>query len=90
MKKIWQGLGKAWNYFNGKKTYIGGIVYLVAKGGQAFAPSLLPREQYEFIEMVGEGLLGLGIGHKMVKSQTVNDAIKKAQGMVNKGKPEKQ
>lgn len=90
MKKIWQGLKKAWDYFNGKKTYIGAIVYFAAKGGQAFAPTLLPHEQYEFIEMVGEGLLGIGIGHKLVKSETVNNAIKKAQNSIQKGKPNNQ
>jgi len=82
MKKIWQGLGSVWNYFNGKKTYIGGIVYLLAKGGQAFAPTLLPHDQYEFIQIVGESLLGVGLGHKLVKSETVNNAIKKAQSSI--------
>lgn len=90
MKKIWQGLGKAWNYFDGKKTYIGGIVYLLAKGGQAFAPTLLPPQQYEFIQIVGESLLGVGLGHKLVKSDTVNNAIKKAQNSMQKGKPNNQ
>ena len=75
---------KAWSYFDGKKTYLGAIVYFAAKGGQAFAPNLLPKEQYEFIELVGEGLLGFGLGHKIVKSQTVNDAIKKAQSSIKK------
>ena len=39
--------------------------------------------QYEFIEYVGEGLIGLGLGHKAVKTKTVTDAIKRAQSSMN-------
>ena len=74
---------KAWRYFTGKKTIIGGSLVLLAKGGQAFFPDLLPEAQYEFIETLGEGIMGVGMLHKVVRTDKVNDAIKLAQNKFN-------
>ncbi len=75
MKKIFK---KIWIFLSGKKTIIGASIMLAAKGGKTFFPDLLAPEQYEFIETLGEGITTLGIGHKMVKAENVNEAIKRA------------
>lgn len=83
MKKIWKFVKnktvRTWNFLDGKKTTIGTVLYVAAKAGQAFAPNLIDPAQYEFVEMVGAGLAGVGLTHKAVKTRVVNDAIKRAQ-----------
>lgn len=90
MKKIWKNIKgsalKSWKYLDGKKMFIGGAIFLFAKGGKALAPNLLEPAQYEFLEYVGEGIAGVGWMHKVAKTNTVNDAIKRAQKVMNSRK----
>lgn len=83
-KKIKKGTINIWNVLDGNKTTIGAILLVAAKGGKAFAPNLLDPAQYDFVEMVGAGLAGVGIGHKVIKAKPVNDAIKRAQRSIRK------
>lgn len=59
-KKIWKNL-------DGVKTITGNIILIASLGLQAFFPELLTPAQYNFIDIVGAALSGVGLGHKAVK-----------------------
>lgn len=53
-----------WNWLDGKKTTIGGLVTLI---GQVAGPLGLPLDLVTVVGQVGTALLGLGVVHKAVK-----------------------
>lgn len=72
---------KGWNWFSGKKSVIGTVVWLGAKGVGAFAPQLLDPAQVDFIENLGLGIMSLGGVHKITKIKSVTDAINRGTKM---------
>jgi hypothetical protein len=66
-----------WNWISGKKTIIGMVVWVAAKGGKMFFPNAIPDEAYEAVKWGSEILMGGGLVHKGFKSKTVVDAVKK-------------
>lgn len=55
------------SFLNGKKTVIGTTILLASMGAQAFFPSILTPEQFNFIDLFGATLSGAGLLHKGVK-----------------------
>lgn len=67
-----------WEFLNGNKTTFGMVLVLVAQGLKVFAPGLITPEQAAFIEQTGMILGGVGVAHKGLKSEKVQNAINKA------------
>jgi len=72
-------LKKTWEYLSGKKVIIGAITTLGIQGIKAFAPELVDPEVLKFAGYAADIFLGVGVLHKGYKSDTVNNATKKAQ-----------
>jgi len=69
---------KLWEFLNGNKTTFGMVLVLVAQGLKVFAPGFITPEQTAFIEQAGLLLGGVGVVHKGVKNNSVQNAINKA------------
>lgn len=59
---------KLWDKINGSKTVIGTVILVASMGVQAFFPHALSPEQFQFIDLVGATISGVGLAHKGVKT----------------------
>lgn len=58
-------LKKVWDFLNGKKTAIGGVLVFVASFEHL--PGWIGQQPVDLIYYIGSGLLGTGLLHKWVK-----------------------
>ena len=59
-------LKKIWNWLNGNKTFFGLLIIMILQQGFIAEHTLI----YEFLFWLGNSLAGIGVAHKLAKSNT--------------------
>jgi hypothetical protein len=70
-------LKKIWDALNGSKTTIGMVIMLISQGLKVFAPNFITPDQLSFLQDAGAVIGGVGLAHKGLKNNVVQNSINK-------------
>jgi len=75
LDKIKKGLKSAWQFMDGKKTEIGGLVTGATMIVNGIKPDLMGADVYNGLLIIFGVLFGTGAVHKIVKNENKNQTI---------------